>query len=117
MTDSLLTPLQQQVGVHQPRPEATLHVGGTFIADGLATFRGGLTTGGGVLTLDSLTVGALTVTGNAGVGGSLTVTGNVGANQFAGVRGLFTFNNSQTAANATPGTGPLEVGNSGGGAA
>ena len=76
--NALQTTTQRQMGINQPRPEATLHVGGTFIADGLATFRGGLSTGGGALTLDSLTVGTLTVTGTTTVS-TLNASGDIKA--------------------------------------
>lgn len=56
--DSVLTLAQRSLGVMQPRPLTTLHVGGDITADGI------------------LKGGSLAVTGNATIGGSLTVGGN-----------------------------------------
>jgi hypothetical protein len=141
VTDSLFTPVDQQVGIHQPRPEATLHVGGTLIADGLASFKAGATvigtfTTGNLTVTGTATITTLTVTGAASVGSNLTVTGNVTAANLtasntvqglyisAGTSGMFSAGRVSIAAGDSTGvatanssSGSFEVGNNAGGAA
>ena len=67
--DALLTLSERQLGVLQPRPEATLHVGGPIKSDG------GLTTGS--ITTGTITASGLQVNGNAAVTGSITASGDI----------------------------------------
>lgn len=102
--DALLTMTDRQLGVLQPRPLATLHVGGPIKADG-------------GITANTITAGTITAT-NATVSGSLT------ANYITSTTGLYSTGRigiamaHTTGIATTPGgQGPFEVGVTGGGAA
>jgi len=132
--DSLLTLDQQKVGVLQPRPQATLHVGGALIAtqltvtpgltsvaglavSGAATFAGTVSMPSSGLVLNNPTLSNANLTGTttmatATLSGSLTVSGA------ATVSGRLVAIGTNTAGigTAVPSQGNFEVQASGGGA-
>lgn len=132
--DSLLTLDQQKVGVLQPRPQATLHVGGALIAtqltvtpgltsvaglavSGAATFAGTVSMPSSGLVLNNPTLSNANLTGTttmatATLSGSLTVSGT---GQFGG-RLIASGTNTSGIGTGATSQGNFEVQATGGGA-